>query len=85
MDSIYHARWITTDVEIDDYSTRMFQRKIEFDKKVLKAVFHVTALGIYEAYVNEKQVGKDYRFLPGWTHYSRRVQYQSYDVTKYIK
>lgn len=85
MDSIYHARWITTDVELDDYSARMFQRKIEFDKKVRKAVFHVTALGIYEAYVNEKQVGKDYRFLPGWTHYSRRVQYQSYDVTKYIK
>ena len=52
MDSIYHARWITTDVELDDYSARMFQRKIEFDKKVRKAVFHVTALGIYEAYVN---------------------------------
>ncbi|MFA5341585.1 MAG: family 78 glycoside hydrolase catalytic domain, partial [Clostridia bacterium] len=85
MDSIYHARWITTDMAQDDYSARIFQRTVKFDKKVIKAFFHVTALGLYEAYVNNKRVGKDYKFLPGYTHYARRVQYQTFDVTKLIK
>lgn len=84
MNSINLAKWITADIEPNNDSCRMFQRTIKFEKQVKKAVLNITALGLYEAFVNGKRVGKDYRFLPGWTHYNRRVQYQSFDVTKNI-
>ena len=35
-------------------------------------------------YLNGTRVG-DQLFTPGWTSYSRRLQYQTYDVTKLLK
>ncbi len=52
--------------------------------KVASARLYITALGLYEAYVNGKRVGDDV-FTPGWTEYSKRVQYKAYDVTKLLK
>ena len=45
-----------------------------------RARLYITALGLYEAYVNGTRVG-DERLAPGWTDYHRRIQYQTYDVT----
>jgi alpha-L-rhamnosidase len=53
-------------------------------KQVAGARLYVTSLGLYEAYINGAKVGNDL-LTPGWTDYSKRLQYQTYDVTGIIK
>jgi alpha-L-rhamnosidase len=48
-----------------------------------RARLYITALGLYEAYVNRRRVGEE-RLAPGWTDYDRRIQYQTYDVTQLL-
>ncbi len=40
---------------------------------------HISALGLYRAFINGKRVGEDL-LTPGWTAYDKRLSYQSYDV-----
>jgi alpha-L-rhamnosidase len=47
---------------------------------VKKARLYITALGLYEAYLNGHPVGDDV-LSPGWTDYRKRVRYRVYDVT----
>jgi alpha-L-rhamnosidase len=42
-------------------------------------MLHISALGLYRAYVNGKRVGDDY-LTPGWTCYDDRIAFQSYDI-----
>ena len=56
------------------------RRSFHLDGPVLRARLYATALGVYEPYVNGLAAGED-RFAPGWTEYTRRLQYQTYDVT----
>ncbi|WP_330243183.1 glycoside hydrolase family 78 protein [Streptomyces sp. NBC_00562] len=51
---------------------------------VARARLYSTALGLYEAHLNGERVGED-RLAPGWTDYRKRVQYQTYDVTKLVR
>ena len=44
----------------------------------------ITSLGIYDARINGHRIG-DFIFAPGWTHYSRRLQVQTYDLTPYLQ
>ncbi|MGQ7848123.1 family 78 glycoside hydrolase catalytic domain [Granulosicoccus sp. 3-233] len=44
------------------------------------ARLHVSAMGLYRAYLNGKRVGDD-ELTPGWTCYDDRIAYQSYDLT----
>jgi alpha-L-rhamnosidase len=40
----------------------------------------ISALGLYRAFINGKRVGHD-QLTPGWTVYTQRLSYQTYDVT----
>lgn len=40
----------------------------------------ISALGLYRAFINGKRVGHD-QLTPGWTVYTHRLSYQTYDVT----
>ncbi|WP_405915450.1 alpha-L-rhamnosidase [Streptomyces sp. NBC_00728] len=53
-------------------------------KKVARARLYATALGLYEAHLNGRRVGRD-QLAPGWTDYRERVQYQTYDVTSLLR
>lgn len=53
-------------------------------KKPVRAVLTATALGLYEAYLNGEKVGDSY-FAPYWTDYRATLQYQSYDVTAFLR
>jgi alpha-L-rhamnosidase len=57
----------------------------EFDvgKQVARATLYATAFGLYEIHLNGKRVGPS-QLAPGWTDYSRRVQYQTYDVSALV-
>jgi len=59
-------------------------RDFSLRSPVARARLYVTALGLYEAYLNGKPVSHDC-FTPGWTDYFKRVQYQAYDVTERLQ
>lgn len=61
-----------------------FRKQAILNGDIKKARLYVTALGLYEFYINGKRIGKDY-FTPGWTDYDQRVYYQTYDVTANLK
>ena len=49
-----------------------------------KPVLHVSALGLYRAFVNGRRVGQDL-MTPGWTCYDDRVAYQTYDLSDLVQ
>jgi alpha-L-rhamnosidase len=57
---------------------------VSVPKAVRRAVLYATALGLCDVYLNGKRVSDDY-FTPGWTDYTKRVYYRSYDVTKLLR
>ena len=61
-----------------------YRKKINISKPIKRAVLYVSALGIYEPYINGKRVGDDF-LSPGWTDYNNLVYYNGYDVTKNIE
>ena len=40
----------------------------------------ISALGLYRAFINGKRVGHD-QLTPGWTVYTQRLSYQTYEVS----
>lgn len=56
------------------------RRSFNLPQKPASARLYITALGLYEAYLNGTRIGAD-SFTPGWTDLRKRVQYQVYDVT----
>ena len=63
-----------------DEPVALVRREFTLDKPVARARLYATAHGVYEAEVNGAVVG-DHVLAPGWTSYSHRLRYQSYDVT----
>jgi alpha-L-rhamnosidase len=51
---------------------------------VTRATVYVTALGAYELHLNGQKVGNDV-LTPGWTQFTKRVYYQTYDVTGMVQ
>lgn len=60
------------------------RKEFEAGKTVRSATLYATALGAYEFRINGERVG-DHQLAPSWTLYSKRVLYQTYDVTKMIR
>ena len=56
-----------------------FRRSFRLTQPVRSARLAITALGLYECEINGTRVG-DQVFAPGWTDYSKRVQYQVHEV-----
>ncbi|GMW00354.1 MAG: rhamnosidase, partial [Candidatus Hydrogenedentota bacterium] len=50
---------------------------------VQTATVYITALGAYELRMNGRRISHDY-LRPGWSDFSKRVYYQTYDVTDAI-
>jgi alpha-L-rhamnosidase len=62
-----------------------YLRKVfQVAKPVRSARVYATALGVYELRLNGRKVGED-ALAPGWTDYSKRVQYQTYDVGPLVR
>ena len=61
-----------------------FRKAFAAKQRVERARLYVTALGSYRAFLNGARVGEDI-LTPGWTDYSKHVQYQTYDVTRLLK
>lgn len=83
--SSWEAKWITGDYKVDKnkrYPVDCFRKAFQTND-IAKARLYITACGIYEAVLNGQKAG-DIILAPGITDYKKRIQYQTYDVTKLI-
>ncbi len=87
----WKAQWIFNGIkapenEADMYKdipAPLFRKDFSLEKNVKTARLYIAGLGYFEAYVNGKKTGKDV-LNPGWTDYSKRIQYNTYDVTDLV-
>ena len=86
-----NALWTASYIAMDDITTekkshpsQYFRTEFQAKKPVKSAKVQVTALGLYELYLNGEKVGMDL-FTPGYTTYDKRLQYQTYDVTHMLQ
>ncbi|MBD3375050.1 Bacterial alpha-L-rhamnosidase [candidate division KSB1 bacterium] len=85
--SDWQAIWITPDWQEDVSKSNpapMLRKEFVTTGEIESARAYVSALGLYEMWLNGQRVG-DEVFTPGWTAYDDRVQYQTYDVTDLLK
>ncbi|HWE60762.1 MAG TPA: family 78 glycoside hydrolase catalytic domain [Chloroflexota bacterium] len=81
------ARFVTPDWDEDTSRAQpcpMLRREFEVRAGVARARLYVTALGVYEAQLNGAVAG-DHVLDPGWTSYSHRLRYQTFDVTELLR
>ena len=84
--SDWTAKWIYGDYSVSKkqrYPVDYFRKTFEV-KDLSKATLYITALGIYEAYINCQKVGNAL-LTPGSTDSRKRVQYDTYDVAPLLK
>jgi alpha-L-rhamnosidase len=82
----WQAQWICApkaQFPIDAEQSPLLRRLFQVKNQIKLARLYVTSLGLYEIELNGRRVGENY-FTPGWTSYSNRLQYQTYDVTELL-
>ena len=62
----------------------LFRKEFILDKPVKQARLYISGLGYYEASINGNRIG-DHILDPGWTNYSNRVYYSTYDVAAQLQ
>jgi alpha-L-rhamnosidase len=77
------ANW-PEDPESDDRRPALVRREFYLDGEPVSARLYASAHGLYEAEINGRRVGDD-ALSPGWTAYSRRLRYYTYDVTSHLR
>ena len=81
------ASWIRGDYKVSKkqrYPVDHFRKVFTVENSVQKARLYISALGLYEAYLNGRKVGNAV-LAPGSTDPRVRVQYDTYDVTSVLK
>jgi len=80
----WKAKWIEMPGDTLRYAASpYFRKEFNLTKTIESARVYVTSHGYYELHLNGKKVG-DQVLTPGWTSYSKRLQYQVYDVTEML-
>ncbi len=79
----FNAKWICPLNDFGDVAP-VFKKEWSSNKKVESVKLFITALGVYDLKINGEKVS-DYVLAPGWTAYQKRLQYQEYDITSFIK
>lgn len=81
----WKAKWIKPPVDMGDVCPTYTKKFDCFQIKGLKsATLSITAMGVYEAMLNNVRVG-NFVLAPGWTLYEKRLQVQQYDVTNLLQ
>lgn len=80
----WKGEWITHSSFMGRPSSPMFRREFIMEKEVARARAYISGLGYYELRINGSKVG-DHVLDPGWTDYTKKVLYVTYDVTPYLK
>jgi len=62
----------------------IFRKDFSIKGNIKSARLYISGLGYYLPYINGKRIG-DHELDPGWTDYSDRIYYCTYDVTDLIQ
>ena len=84
--SDWTAQWISGNYKPNPkrrYPVDHFKKEFSCGK-VKKARLYATARGVYDVTINGRRI-EDFILAPGMTDYRKRIQYQTYDVTEYIR
>ena len=79
----WQASWIGGELSGGPFTSvaaPYLRRSFTLPAAVSQARLYITALGLYEPYLNGQPVGCDH-LAPGWTDYRKRVNVHTYDVT----
>ena len=77
------VQWIRTAADFSE-SLPTFCKFWQAKGPVRQATAYITAYGVYNFYIDGQKVGN--RFMaPGYTHYPKRIQYQTYEITDLLK
>lgn len=79
-DENFKAHWIVRGDEGLSEACTVFKKRFLLPAGVKSARLYASALGVYEAGLNGQKIG-NMVMAPGWTSYSKRIQYQTYDIT----
>jgi alpha-L-rhamnosidase len=85
--SDWTARFITPDWDEDtatDQPAPLVRREFDVRPGLVTARLYASALGVFEARINGAVVG-DHVLDPGWTSYSHRLRYSTFDVTPLLR
>ncbi|MEV8592608.1 family 78 glycoside hydrolase catalytic domain [Streptomyces sp. NPDC052012] len=87
------ARWIGMAGKMPNSAGAPYLRRQEPLRRgrVREARLYVSALGVYDAYINGRRVTVPHDgqptaelLTPGWTNYDARISYLTYDVTEFV-
>lgn len=83
----WEGKWINPDEDLDcsiQQPAAYMRKEFMLQSDIKKARLYITACGLYEASINGERIG-DEVLTPGRTDYNLHQQYQTYDVTSYLK
>ena len=81
--SNWSGAWISDSRDVNIKPAPHFRKEFQANRKIKSARAYIAAAGLYEFYVNGKQIGD--RFLdPIYTRFDRRILYVTYDVTSML-
>ncbi len=81
------AEWISLPLPEDEHGNEpaaYLRKSFQLRGSVASARVYATSLGAYKLYVNGYPAD-DTHLSPGWTSYTKRIQYQTYDVTSLLR
>jgi len=89
--SLWKANWIGLDSTMNSgklttktrLSARYLRKEFTLTSKVANARLYISGLGLYECYINGLKINNDI-FAPTATDYSKRVNYNVFDVGKFL-
>jgi alpha-L-rhamnosidase len=62
----------------------LLRKDFTADSPIRSARLSITALGAYQAFINDNAIAPNTLLAPGWTDFHKRVLYQTYDVTSLL-
>lgn len=80
----WKASWITDHNDMEHRPAPLFRTEVQLKEKPVSARAYVSGLGYCTFFVNSHKVGKG-SLDPGYTDYSKRVLYLTYDVTNQLQ
>ena len=82
--SDWKASWITDTHDKEFEPSPRFRKVFNAQKPIAEARCYISGLGYYQLYLNGKTIGES-SLNPGFTDYSKRVLYNTYDVTEALQ
>jgi alpha-L-rhamnosidase len=80
----WKGSWINDTRDINLKPASYFRKSFSVTKKIVRARAYIAVAGLYELYINGKQIG-DHRLDPMYTRFDRRTLYVTHDITAQLQ